>query len=108
MEILSPSNELYGSRWSWDRRLDTIVWYQRREDRLTRSELHQKLMLRQNQTKQVHLPEVYIMPDASKRNVNRWMNAHRIEDVKDDIEKVRPTYHRDLSSRRVHRPYMWP
>lgn len=79
----TSSDELYSSPWvSEYKSLD------QREGRLTSSELHQKLMLRQNQTKQVHLPEVYIMPDASKRNVNRWMSAHRIEDVKDDIEKV--------------------
>lgn len=46
-------------------------------------------MLRKDQTKQVHLPEVYIMPDAAERNVERWIRAARVENARDHIERVR-------------------
>ena len=44
-------------------------------------ELHERLLLRNEQTKQVHLPEVYIQIDSAKENVATWMNSRIISDA---------------------------
>ncbi|WVN85695.1 uncharacterized protein L203_100844 [Cryptococcus depauperatus CBS 7841] len=44
-------------------------------------ELHERLLLRNEQTKQVRLPEVYVPHDNAKKNVSIWMNADYIGDA---------------------------
>jgi len=44
-------------------------------------ELHERLMLRNEQTKQVRLPEVYIEDDNAKANVSTWMNSQFIHEA---------------------------
>ena len=51
-----------------------LVW-------LTIRELHERLMLRNEQTKQVRLPEVYIEDDNAKANVSTWMNSQFIHEA---------------------------
>ncbi|WWC88306.1 uncharacterized protein L201_003214 [Kwoniella dendrophila CBS 6074] len=51
-------------------------------------ELHERLLLRNEQTKQVHLPDVYAPHDNAKKNVSTWMNATYIGDVVGDILNV--------------------
>lgn len=48
---------------------------------LTFRELHERLMLRNEQTKQVRLPEVYKEDDNAKANVSTWMNAQYIHEA---------------------------
>ena len=54
-----------------------------------RRELHERLLLRNEQTKQVLLPEVYIEHDNAKKNVMTWMNSQFITDAASKIEDVR-------------------
>ncbi|WWD18808.1 hypothetical protein CI109_103263 [Kwoniella shandongensis] len=51
-------------------------------------ELHERLLLRNEQTKQVHLPEVYVPHENAKKNVSTWMNAAWIGDAVSDILPV--------------------
>jgi Mg-chelatase subunit ChlD len=51
-------------------------------------ELHERLLLRNEQTKQVQLPDVYIQTDASRKNVSAWMNAQYIYDAAPNILPV--------------------
>ncbi|OCF37322.1 hypothetical protein I317_06507 [Kwoniella heveanensis CBS 569] len=51
-------------------------------------ELHERLLLRNEQTKQVHLPEVYVPHDNAKKNVSTWMNAQYIQDAVPNILNV--------------------
>ncbi|KAK8858916.1 hypothetical protein IAR55_003147 [Kwoniella newhampshirensis] len=51
-------------------------------------ELHERLLLRNEQTKQVHLPEVYVPHDNAKKNVSTWMNAACIGDAVPNILPV--------------------
>ena len=51
-------------------------------------ELHERLLLRNEQTKHIQLPDVYIVSDDSKKNVSTWMNAKYIRDVVKDIIDV--------------------
>jgi len=51
-------------------------------------ELHERLLLRNEQTKQVQLPEVYIEHEAAKKNVSTWMSAEYIADARDKIQYV--------------------
>ncbi|KAL7420446.1 hypothetical protein Q5752_004396 [Cryptotrichosporon argae] len=51
-------------------------------------ELHERLLLRNEQTKQVHLPDVYIVSDDSKKNVSTWMEAATIADAAPNIVQV--------------------
>ncbi|WOO78082.1 Alpha-protein kinase vwkA [Vanrija pseudolonga] len=44
-------------------------------------ELHERLLLRNEQTKQVQLQDVYIQSDSSRKNVSMWMNAQYIHEV---------------------------
>ncbi|KAI9634646.1 uncharacterized protein MKK02DRAFT_37526 [Dioszegia hungarica] len=48
-------------------------------------ELHERLLLRNEQTKQVHLPEVYIPSDNAKKNVQTWMSSALISDASPNI-----------------------
>jgi hypothetical protein len=48
---------------------------------LLRRELHERLLLRNEQTKQVHLPEVYVQHESSKKNIQTWMNAQFLQDA---------------------------
>jgi hypothetical protein len=50
--------------------------------------LHERLLLRNEQTKQVQLPDVYIQTDASRKNVSAWMNAQYIYDAAPNILPV--------------------
>lgn len=54
-------------------------------------ELHERLLLRNEQTKQVQLPDVYIQSDQSKANVQTWMNAQYIFDAAPSILPVSGT-----------------
>lgn len=59
------------------------------EDELTpRRELHERLLLRNEQTKQVQLPDVYIQTDNSRKNVLTWMNAGTIGEAAPQILPV--------------------
>jgi hypothetical protein len=49
--------------------------------KLTDRELHERLMLRNEQTKQVRLPEVYKEDENAKVNVSTWMNAQYIHEA---------------------------
>ncbi|BEI86274.1 hypothetical protein CcaverHIS002_0605610 [Cutaneotrichosporon cavernicola] len=51
-------------------------------------ELHERLLLRNEQTKQVQLPDVYIQTEASRKNVSAWMNAQYIYDAAPNILPV--------------------
>lgn len=51
-------------------------------------ELHERLLLRNEQTKQVQLPDVYMSTDASRKNVSTWMNAQYIHDAAPHILPV--------------------
>ncbi|WVW85094.1 hypothetical protein I302_107131 [Kwoniella bestiolae CBS 10118] len=51
-------------------------------------ELHERLLLRNEQTKQVHLPEVYAPHENAKKNVSTWMNAQYIGDAVPNILHV--------------------
>lgn len=53
-----------------------------------RRELHERLLLRNEQTKQVQLPDVYMSTDASRKNVSAWMNAQYIHDAAPNILPV--------------------
>ena len=53
-------------------------------------ELHERLILRNEQIKHVHLPEVYIEHENAKKNVSTWMNSAVIEDAVPNILSVRP------------------
>ncbi|ODN93571.1 hypothetical protein L198_05438 [Cryptococcus wingfieldii CBS 7118] len=44
-------------------------------------ELHERLLLRNEQTKQVRLPEVYVPHENAKKNVSTWMNASCLGDA---------------------------
>ncbi|ORX37059.1 hypothetical protein BD324DRAFT_624638 [Kockovaella imperatae] len=52
-------------------------------------ELHERLLLRNEQTKQIQLPDVYIQTDDSKKNVSTWMNGKYIRDVAKDIIEIK-------------------
>jgi hypothetical protein len=52
-----------------------------KESELIYRELHERLMLRNEQTKQVRLPEVYIQDDNTRANVATWMNAQFIHEA---------------------------
>ena len=52
-------------------------------------ELHERLMLRNEQTKQVRLPEVYIEDDNAKANVSTWMNSQFIHEAVPNLLPVR-------------------
>lgn len=56
-----------------------------------RRELHERLLLRNEQTKQVHLPEVYVQHESSKKNIQTWMNAQFIQDAVPHILYVSPS-----------------
>ena len=64
---------------------------------LTNSELHTMLLQRKDQTKQFHLPQVYITTEESKANVALWKGANTLADVVPHITKV--------STLRTSRPY---
>lgn len=51
-------------------------------------ELHERLLLRNEQTKQVQLPDVYIQTDNSRKNVLTWMNATYISEAASQILPV--------------------
>ncbi|WVR06663.1 hypothetical protein IAU60_003695 [Kwoniella sp. DSM 27419] len=51
-------------------------------------ELHERLLLRNEQTKQVHLPEVYVPHENAKKNVSTWMNAQYIFEASPHIVPV--------------------
>lgn len=51
-------------------------------------ELHERLLLRNEQVKQVHLPEVYLQHENAKKNVATWMNSQFIADAVSDILHV--------------------
>ncbi|WWC62967.1 uncharacterized protein I303_105565 [Kwoniella dejecticola CBS 10117] len=51
-------------------------------------ELHERLLLRNEQTKQVHLPEVYAPHENAKKNVSTWMNSTYIADAVPQILHV--------------------
>ncbi|KJE01846.1 hypothetical protein I311_04483 [Cryptococcus gattii NT-10] len=51
-------------------------------------ELHERLLLRNEQTKQVRLPEVYVPHENAKKNVSTWMNATYIGDAVPNILAV--------------------
>lgn len=51
-------------------------------------ELHERLLLRNEQTKQVRLPEVYVPHENAKKNVSTWMNAAYIGDAVPNILAV--------------------
>ncbi|OWZ26854.1 hypothetical protein C347_06501 [Cryptococcus neoformans AD2-60a] len=51
-------------------------------------ELHERLLLRNEQTKQVRLPEVYVPHENAKKNVSTWMNAAYIGDAVSNILAV--------------------
>lgn len=51
-------------------------------------ELHERLLLRNEQTKQVRLPEVYVPHENAKKNVSTWMNAIYIGDAVPNILAV--------------------
>ena len=55
---------------------------------LTSRELHERLMLRNEQTKQIHLPEVYNESEDAKKNVSTWMNASLIVEAAPQIISV--------------------
>jgi len=44
-------------------------------------ELHERLLLRNEQTKQVQLPDVYIQNEITQKNVATWMNAQYIHEA---------------------------
>ena len=44
--------------------------------------------MRNEQTKQIQLPDVYVQFDDAKKNVSTWMNAKYIKDAKNDIVDV--------------------
>jgi hypothetical protein len=48
-------------------------------------ELHERLLLRNEQTKQVHLPEVYVPHENSKKNIQTWMNSQFLSDAVPNI-----------------------
>jgi len=54
-------------------------------------------MLRNEQTKQVRLPEVYIEDDNAKANVSTWMNAQFIHEAVPNLLPVSYFFH-DLRS----------
>lgn len=62
---------------------------------LTNRELHERLMLRNEQTKQVRLPEVYIEDDNAKANVQTWMNSQFIHEA---VPKLLPVSCQDLAT----------
>ncbi|KAK4685395.1 hypothetical protein P7C73_g4754, partial [Tremellales sp. Uapishka_1] len=51
-------------------------------------ELHERLLLRNEQTKQVQLPEVYVPNDIARQNVTAWMSAQFIADAVPKIKDV--------------------
>ncbi|ORY24573.1 hypothetical protein BCR39DRAFT_546539 [Naematelia encephala] len=51
-------------------------------------ELHEKLLLRNEQTKQVALPDVYVEHENAKKNVTTWMSAQFVSDAAPDIIPV--------------------
>ncbi|WVQ84234.1 hypothetical protein IAT38_006386 [Cryptococcus sp. DSM 104549] len=51
-------------------------------------ELHERLLLRNEQTKQVQLPDVYAPHENAKKNVTTWMNAQFIGDAVPHILSV--------------------
>ncbi|WWC71098.1 uncharacterized protein I206_105051 [Kwoniella pini CBS 10737] len=51
-------------------------------------ELHERLLLRNEQTKQVYLPEVYAPHENAKKNVSTWMNSPYIADAVPQILHV--------------------
>lgn len=51
-------------------------------------ELHERLMLRNEQTKHVQLPDVYIQTDTTRKNVEAWMNAQYIFEAAPNILTV--------------------
>lgn len=53
-------------------------------------ELHERLMLRNEQTKQIRLPEVYKEDENGKANVQTWMNSQYIFDA---VPKLLPVNH---------------
>jgi len=59
-----------------------------RRARLTFRELHERLMLRNEQTKQIHLPEVYNESEDAKKNVLTWMNSQLISEAVTQIINV--------------------
>lgn len=68
--------------------------------RLTcRRELHERLLLRNEQTKQVRLPEIYVENEITKANVQTWMNAQFLQDAVDNIQTVSSDCLFDVSDR---------
>jgi len=57
-----------------------------------RRELHERLMLRNEQTKQIQLPEVYIEHEDAKKNVATWMNAQFITEAAPKIINASEAY----------------
>ncbi|EIW67625.1 hypothetical protein TREMEDRAFT_64216 [Tremella mesenterica DSM 1558] len=51
-------------------------------------ELHERLLLRNEQTKQVSLPEVYVPHENAKKNVSTWMSAQYVSDAVPNILDV--------------------
>lgn len=53
-------------------------------------ELHERLLLRNEQTKHIRLPEVYKEDENAKVNVTTWMNAQFIHEA---VDKLLPVGH---------------
>lgn len=51
-------------------------------------ELHERLLLRNEQTKQIRLPEVYKEDENAKLNVSTWMNSQFIYEAVDKLLPV--------------------
>lgn len=51
-------------------------------------ELHERLMLRNEQTKHVQLPDVYMQTDTTRKNVETWMNSQFIFEAAPNILPV--------------------
>ncbi len=56
-------------------------------------------MLRNEQTKQVHLPEVYLMPPEAQQNVQTWMGASLARDAVPNIIYVSSVATRGVGKR---------
>jgi len=51
-------------------------------------ELHERLLLRNESTKQIHIESIYRQSDESLHNIRVWMTAPSIQDAKGHIKKV--------------------
>lgn len=56
-------------------------------------ELHERLLLRNEQTKQFNVGEVYVPHDNAKRNVQTWMNSQFTFEAVPNIIPVGLTFH---------------